>query len=278
MGFGGLNLLDPRGRRPVRGGSKLTRRAIGDILRSLMRMARPGWTVAVALTVLLALAGAARADKGKDAHRAYDEATAAFGLGRYAEAAEKYEQAFSLRPDPALLYNAAQSYRLAGNKARALELYRNCLRLYPDFPNAEDARTHVASLKKQLEDEQRAAIAPPAARAPAASSPPVMPLPASPPSEAASPRAPAPPAMPPPVLTTPPPPSPPPSAPPLATDTSVPAVSTAPSGDDQRSLTQKPWFWVVVGVAAVAAGTLAIVLATRGTQYPDPTFGNAKGN
>jgi hypothetical protein len=33
-----------------------------------------------------------------------------------------------------------------------------------------------------------------------------------------------------------------------------------------------------VGAAAVAAGTLAIVLATRGTQYPDPTFGNAKGN
>jgi tetratricopeptide (TPR) repeat protein len=243
-----------------------------------MRMARPGWTVAVALTVLLALAGAARADKGKDAHRAYDEATAAFGLGRYAEAAEKYEQAFSLRPDPALLYNAAQSYRLAGNKARALELYRNCLRLYPDFPNAEDARSHVASLKKQIEDEQRAATAPPAARAPAAP-PPVMPLPASPPPEAASPRAPTTAAMPPPVLTTPPPAPPPaPSALPLTADTSVPAVSTTASGDDQRSLTQKPWFWVVVGAAAVAAGTLAIVLATRGTQYPDPTFGNARGN
>src|SRR4029079_2419550 len=54
----------------------------------------------------------------KDASRLYQEATSAFGLGHYAEAAEKYEGAFSLRPDPALLYNAAQSYRLAGIKTR----------------------------------------------------------------------------------------------------------------------------------------------------------------
>ncbi len=71
-----------------------------------------------------------------------------FGMGRYGEAAEKYEAAFALRPDPALLYNAAQSHRLAGNKPRALELYRNYVRLYPDGASAEDARGHVSALKK----------------------------------------------------------------------------------------------------------------------------------
>jgi len=223
----------------------------------------------VVVALSFALGGVARADKAKDARKAYDEATAAFGLGRYAEAAEKYEQAFSLRPDPALLYNAAQAYRLAGNKPRALELYKNCLRLYPDFKNAEDARSHVATLKKQLEDDQHAAAPPPAPHAPAAAP---APVPAPAPATSGLP------AMPPPVLTVPPPvTSAPASTPPLAAESSVPSVSANASPEDQRSLFQKPWFWVVVG-AAVLGGTVAILLATGGTKYPDATFGNAKGN
>src|SRR5687767_12916962 len=106
---------------------------------------------AVALVLVLGwLAGPALAASSKDAKRIYEEATAAFGLGRYAEAAEKYESAFALRPDPALLYNAAQAFRLGGNKPRALELYRNYVRLYPDGANANDVRTHVAALKKDI--------------------------------------------------------------------------------------------------------------------------------
>ena len=101
-----------------------------------MRSARLLWSAAIVVAAVLAVQAPVRAaTSSKDARRVYDEATAAFGLGRYAEAAEKYEAAFSLRPDPALLYNAAQSYRLAGNKARALELYRNYVRLYPEGTN-----------------------------------------------------------------------------------------------------------------------------------------------
>ena len=83
-----------------------------------------------------------------DARKHYDRATAAFGLGKYAEAAAEYEAAFRLRPDPALLYNCAQSYRLAGDRPRAIELYRNYLRLYGDAPNAEDARKHLGNLER----------------------------------------------------------------------------------------------------------------------------------
>src|SRR5262245_50081387 len=113
-----------------------------------MQSARLPWSAAIIAATLLALQGWAwSAGSSKDARRMYEEATAAFGLGRYGEAAEKYEGAFALRPDPALLYNAAQSYRLAGNKQRALELYRNYVRLYPDGTNAAEARAHVASLR-----------------------------------------------------------------------------------------------------------------------------------
>lgn len=234
-----------------------------------MRSARLPWSAAVIAAALLAVQGPLwAAGSSKDARRIYDEATAAFGLGRYAEAAEKYEAAFSLRPDPALLYNAAQSYRLAGNKPRALELYRNYVRLYPDGTNAEDARTHVAALKKAIEDERQPA-APPVAPAPAPARVPSPPPPSAPP----------PAMMPPPVETTAPVAAPLPSAPPPAADANVPMVSqSAPAGDEEKSLTRQTWFWVAVGAAVVLVGTSVILLATRGETFPDATLGSARGN
>jgi hypothetical protein len=229
-----------------------------------MRRARLPWSaVIIAATVLAAQVPVWAATSSKDARRVYDEATAAFGLGRYAEAAEKYEAAFSLRPDPALLYNAAQSYRLAGNKARALELYRNYVRLYPEGTNAEDARSHVTVLKKAIEDERTPSAAP-VAPAHAPSAPPAS--------------TPPPVTMPPPVETPMPGAAPLPSAPPPA-DTNVPMVSQpATAGDEQKSITGQTWFWVAVGAAAVLVGTTVILLGTRGESFPDATLGQARGN
>src|SRR5215831_7161200 len=101
------------------------------------------WSGTLVVVLLVAAAAPSRAaGDQRSARRLYDEATAAFGLGHYADAAEKYEAAFAARPDPALLYDAAQAYRLAGNKARAIELYRNYLRLYPGGTNSNEARNH----------------------------------------------------------------------------------------------------------------------------------------
>jgi len=81
------------------------------------------------------------------AREAYQRATAEFGLGNYAIAATEYEKAFRFKPDPALLFNAAQAYRLAENKPRALQLYRNYLRLFPDGVAVNEARKHVDTLE-----------------------------------------------------------------------------------------------------------------------------------
>ena len=75
--------------------------------------------MAVVLGIALASPRPAAAEK-LDARRHYEKATAAFGLGKYDEAAREYEAAFELKPDPALLYNAAQACRLAGRSARAI--------------------------------------------------------------------------------------------------------------------------------------------------------------
>jgi tetratricopeptide (TPR) repeat protein len=144
------------------------------------------------LVLLLGMALPVRADtEGARAH--YKKGLAAYALGRYGDAAVEYEAAFALEPDPALLYNAAQAHRLAGNKQRALLLYQNYLRLFPNPENRAEVQRHIATLKTAIESDQRAQSAPPVDPmsprqvAPDASRPPPEPTPAPPPVEAKEP-------------------------------------------------------------------------------------------
>ena len=84
-------------------------------------------------------------------------------LAHYAEAAESYEKAFALKPDAAVLYNAAQAHRLGGNKERALELYQSYLCLYGGDRRAE-VEGHIESLKQAIEKDRAVATSPPARR------------------------------------------------------------------------------------------------------------------
>jgi len=221
---------------------------------------RRGWRcLAVTLLALAVGGGPALASEPSAARQAYDQATAAFGLGHYAEAAEKYETAFSLRPDPALLYNAAQAYRLAGNRPRALELYRNYLRLYPNRQNADEARNHVAALTKALEEEMAVPSARPVAAAPTPAPAPPAPV---------APVAPSP--ISPPALS----PLPPPAGPPVAMVAEAPTPAASSSGGGGS----RTWIWIAAGAAVVVGGVVAVVVATRGDKFPDASFGTAVGN
>src|SRR5262249_40640767 len=106
--------------------------------------------------------GVARANTADEARSLYEHGTALYALHRFAEAATQFEKAFELKPVPAILYNAAQAHRLAGNKARALELYQSYLRLFGGQPNTEEVRGHVRELQKAIDAEHRATTAPPA--------------------------------------------------------------------------------------------------------------------
>jgi hypothetical protein len=107
-----------------------------------------------------------------------DRATAAYALGRFSEAAEHFEKAFELKPDPALLYNAAQAHRLAGNRERALELYQSYQRVYGHGANRAEVDARVRELKEAIA-KPAPVMGPPA---PPATPPP----PASPPQATAS--------------------------------------------------------------------------------------------
>jgi tetratricopeptide (TPR) repeat protein len=204
-----------------------------------------------------------------DEARAYSaRATGSFALGHYAQAADNFEKAFELRPEPALLYNAAQAHRLAGNKERALTLYQNYLRVYAKAGKRAEVESRIDELKKAIEHDRRVATAPPNNTEPISGGPL---LEAPPPSEPAiagpaiaPPPAAAPEAVAPVLLTQ-----------PAATPAGVAApADTGPEATVQsRPLTGKPLFWVAVGGAVAAAVTIGLLLALGGAKDPSPSIG-----
>ena len=199
-----------------------------------------------------------------EARAYFDKATAAFALGHYPVAADNFEKAFELKPEPALLYNAAQAHRLAGNKERALSLYEYYLRVYGERDKRQEVEAHIAQLKQAIEHDKAVATSPPTGTEPTAGTAavPSPPAPASPPASrpiAVLPAAPAPASS---------------SSPP----TLVSQPGQAPAQPNDGSVLKKPWFWAVVGGGVVAAVIIVVVLASGGSKDPAPSFGKASGN
>jgi tetratricopeptide (TPR) repeat protein len=189
---------------------------------------------ALLLVCCLMFAGrSALADDSAQAKELFKKAQAHYAVGEYQEAADAYQSAYKLKPDPALLFNAAQALRLAGKLDRAITLYRNYLRFYPNAANADSVQAQIAKVEKQLEAERAAATAPPAVASPVVDPAPVTPP--LPPSAASPPAA---------------------SEAPLLT-------ATAPA-PEPRPLYKKVWFWGVVGGVVAAGVVTAVVLSSGG--------------
>ena len=203
--------------------------------------------------VLAAWAWGGRAAAGDtEEARAYaDKATAAFALTHYAAAAESFEKAFELKPDPALLYNAAQSHRLAGNKERALALYRNYLRLYAKKDKRPELEARIDELEKAIAHDKAIESRPPNTTEPIASAA----APESEPPPAAVPLAPPPPAATSPTL----------------------VAQPAPAATDD-SLVRKPWFWLVTAGGVAAAVAVVLLLSAGGSKDPSASIGRINGN
>jgi tetratricopeptide (TPR) repeat protein len=216
--------------------------------------------------------GSAQSADNVEQARAYvNKATAAYALNHYAVAAENFEKAFELKPDPALLYNAAQSYRLAGNKERALELYESYVRVYG--ANKKDMRPdvdgHIKQLKEAIERDRAAATSPPMTTVPMGTTPEAaaagtQPAPVTPIAPGAASSTPA---------------AVPAAAAPAETGSS-PTVLTQSAGEPQSSepLTKKTWFWVAVGGGVAAAVIVGLVIGLSGTNPASASIGKVNGN
>lgn len=205
-------------------------------------MSKPWVILALVCASALALA------EEPDAKTLFARGRTAYALGHFTEAAELFEKAFELKEDPAILYNAAQAHRLAGDKKRALVLYQNYLKLFGERENSAEVEKRIADLKAAIEAEQAAKT--------------------NPPTDLLNDKA-----APPPVATTPATPPPPPTAP---TEPTLVATRAAP----EKPLARRGWFWgVVAGSAVVVAGavTLGVILGTR-HDSPAITLGSVQAN
>jgi tetratricopeptide (TPR) repeat protein len=100
------------------------------------------------LAAHMAWAGPTENSDREAARIATKQATAAYNLGHYDEAASLYEESYTRVPDPILLYDLGQSYRQANKLDKALIAYRSYLRTVPeDAPNRERVKQWVAELE-----------------------------------------------------------------------------------------------------------------------------------
>src|SRR5690348_5109833 len=56
-------------------------------------------------------------------------------------------------PEPQLLFNSGQAYRLHGEKEKAIENYQKFLEAMPEGRGSDDAREDIAKLKHELAEE-----------------------------------------------------------------------------------------------------------------------------
>lgn len=130
------------------------------MIRSARRKRSSSRALLAAFAVVLGLAvtpvGARAADE-EEAKIHFDKAQMAYKLGKYAEAIREYEAAYRAMPDPAFLFNIAQShrqqYRLdrrAKHLQRALTLYKSYLREMPQAPNKQTVQKIIEELKSLL--------------------------------------------------------------------------------------------------------------------------------
>ena len=196
----------------------------------------------LALSSSTFLASPARADDANDAKAHYQKATAHYAVGEYHDAAMEYEAAYKAKQDPALLYNAAQSHRLANDNQKALLLYKNIVKLYPTSKYAAESKDRIGKLEQAIATTQ---------------SPPNQPAPVT---LGAAPAAT-------------------PAAPPPSTTPGAPAATltaTAPPPQGATPIYETWWFWTGAGVV-VAAAVVGVVLATSTTK-PWNNVANVNGS
>ena len=70
--------------------------------------------------------------------------------GQFRKAAELFEQAVKLNPDPTILHSLARAREEMGSHALAFETFRQALELDPQYIYAQDARDRMAFLERLL--------------------------------------------------------------------------------------------------------------------------------
>jgi tetratricopeptide (TPR) repeat protein len=108
---------------------------------------------ALALASLAVLA-AAQPDATALARAAAKEARLAYDTGDFGKALEKYEEAYRLKPVPALQFNLGQCHRQLGHWERAVYFFERFLDAGPPEEQAAEVRPLLEEVKQKLGEQQ----------------------------------------------------------------------------------------------------------------------------
>ena len=203
----------------------------------------------VAVAILFAVRTAGAQTPAQDAKEHYRKGTAAYNLGKYAEAAEEYELSYRASLDPALLFNVAQAYRLAGDQKKALTTYKSYLRSAPNGDRRDVAQAKVREIEAALNYDD------PFARG----AKPSMGRPAPPPEPVHQP-----------------------SEPMVEPQPKAPAVSvtlTKPEATEPSAAVPlyRRWpFWAIVGTVAVGGIVAVVVASSSSANAPTTSYGTMR--
>ncbi len=198
------------------------------------------WRLALMLAALV-LPGAtsyAQAPSQEDQSRQhFVNGEAHYRAGRWVEALNEFDLAYTLSPRPEFLVNFAQVYRKLARYDRAIVQCERYLATGPPPAMAEEARRLLAAIR---EEQARASVRP---------LPPPEPAPVV-----------VQPAPPPPLIVQP------------APIVAAPVIAPSPPKPHRG----RAWIWgVVIGAVAVAGGAVAlgVVLSSQGVAYPSEPLG-----
>ena len=110
-------------------------------------------------------AGESAADPQAEGQRLFDEASAAYNLGRFADAIAKFEAAYGLLKAPSLLYNLGQAHAKAYELDQELAHLRQARLLFTNFikiregagESTGDAKERISALEAEIAAKERAA-------------------------------------------------------------------------------------------------------------------------
>jgi tetratricopeptide (TPR) repeat protein len=183
-----------------------------------------------------------------EARHHFEDGSKAYALGEFQRAIAEYRAAYNSKPDPAILYNIAQAYRLSGDMQQALFFYRSYLRQDPKAPNRKEVDKRIHDLDEQVRQHRALSSQPPNETVAPGK---ILPT------EQEAPESPPPPSTTKPAEVTPPP--------------STPELTAVTATPQSKPVYKKAWLWAVVGVAVVGVAVGLGVGLTVGASPSAPS-------
>jgi tetratricopeptide (TPR) repeat protein len=96
---------------------------------------------------------AATVDGATRAREIFKVAQKLYKEARYADAITKFEEAYTLKPSPVIIYNIGKCHEQLGDVPKAMRSYRDYLRLSPDANDKDTVSDAIANLERRLKEK-----------------------------------------------------------------------------------------------------------------------------